>query len=229
VTDLSASFSIERGLIKAPEVTGHLMGGNFLLHLEADANPTPARTQIAMTLTGIQLAQIPHKSRPPPYEGSLLLKIHAHGSGDSLHAFAADADGSLGAQVLQATMRASLAELTGVDLRGLGLTLTGSRREVAVNCAAADFDIHSGVMESKRLFIDSEPVYIRGEGRVLLDSETVDLKLHGEPKRLRIMRIKAPVLVQGTLLQPKFSIDVADSGLRLVDRGTPQNADCAAL
>jgi hypothetical protein len=35
--------------------------------------------------------------------------------------------------------------------------------------------------------------------------------------------------VQGTLLQPKFSVDVADSGLRLVDRGTPHNADCAAL
>jgi hypothetical protein len=122
-----------------------------------------------------------------------------------------------------------LAELTGVDLRGLGLTLTGSSRDVAVHCAAADFEIHSGVMHSTRLFIDSEPVFISGEGRVLLDSEMVDLKLHGEPKRLRILRIKAPLSVQGTLLQPKFSVDVADSGLRLVDRGTPHNADCAAL
>jgi hypothetical protein len=37
------------------------------------------------------------------------------------------------------------------------------------------------------------------------------------------------VLVQGTLLQPKFSVGVAESGLRLVDRGTPYNADCATL
>ncbi len=29
VTELSAPFTIERGLIKAPEVTGHLMGGTF--------------------------------------------------------------------------------------------------------------------------------------------------------------------------------------------------------
>ena len=76
-------------------------------------------------------------------------------------------------------------------------------------------------MQATRIFIDSEPVFISGEGRMLLDSETVDLKLHGEPKRLRLMRIKAPVLVQGTLLQPKFSIGAADSGLRLVDCGTP--------
>jgi uncharacterized protein involved in outer membrane biogenesis len=229
VTELSAPFTIERGLIKAPEVTGHFMGGNFVLHLDADANRTPARTRIEMTLTGLQLAQMPHKAEPPPYEGPLLLQIHAQGGGDSLHALAADADGNLSARVLQGTMRASLAELTGVDLRGLGLTLTGSRRDVAVPCAAADFEIHSGVMHSTRLFIDSEPVFISGEGRVLLDSETVALKLHGEPKRLRILRLKAPVLVQGTLLQPKFSVGPADSGLRLVDRGTPHNADCAAL
>ena len=124
MTELSAPFTIEHGLIKAPEVTGHFMGGNFVLHLDADANQTPARTRIEMTLTGLQLAQMPHKAEPPPYEGSLLLQIHAQGRGDSLHALAADADGNLSARVLEGTMRASLAELTGVDLRGLGLALT---------------------------------------------------------------------------------------------------------
>jgi AsmA family protein len=228
VTELSAPFAIERGLIKAPEVTGTFMGGTFVLRLDSDANHSPARTRIEMTLTGLQLAQIPHKAQPP-YDGSLLLHLHARGDGDSLHGLAADADGDLSAQVLQGTMRASLAEMTGVDLRGLGLTLTGSSREVAINCAAAEFDIHSGVMSATRFFIDSEPVFISGEGRVLLDSEAVDLKLHGEPKRLRILRVKAPVLVQGTLLQPKFSVQMDDSPLRLVDRGTPHNADCAAL
>ena len=229
VSELSAPFTIERGLIKAPEVTGHFMGGNFVLHLDADANQTPTRTRIEMTLTGLQLAQMPHRVEPSPYEGSLLLQFHARGRGDSLHALAAGADGNLSAWVSQGTIRASLAELTGVDLRGLGLTLTGSSRDVALHCAAADFEIHSGVMQPTRFFIDTEPVFITGDGRVLLDPETLDLKLHGEPKRLRILRIKAPVLVQGTLLQPKFSVGVAESGLRLVDRGTPHNADCTAL
>jgi AsmA family protein len=229
VSELSAPFTIERGLIKAPQVTGHFMGGHFVLHLDADANQPPARTRIEMRLTDLQLAQIPHTAEPPPYEGSLLLQIHAQGRGDSLHALAAGADGNLSARVVQGTIRASLAELAGVDLRGLGLTLTGRTREVPVHCAAVDFEIHTGVMHATRFFIDSEPVFISGEGQVLLDPETLDLKLHGEPKGLRILRLKAPVLVQGTLLQPKLSVDVADSGLKLVDRGTPNDADCAAL
>jgi uncharacterized protein involved in outer membrane biogenesis len=228
-TELSAPFAIERGLIKAPEVTGHVLGGTFALHLDADANQTPARTRIEMTLKGLQLAQLPHKAEPPPYAGTLLLQLRAQGKGDSLHALAASANGNLSASVLLGTIHDSLAELTGVDLRGLGLTLARSSHEVAVPCAAADFDIHSGVMHSTRLFIDSEPVLINGEGRVLLDPETLDLKLRGQPKGLRILRIKAPVLVQGTLLQPKFSVGVSESKLQLVDPGKPQNADCAAL
>ena len=227
VSELSAPFTIERGLIEAPEVTGHFLGGNLVLHLDVDANQTPARTRIEITLTDLKLAQIPHKAEPPPYEGSLRLQIHAQGRGDSLHALAAGAEGNLTARVLQGTIRASLAELTGIDWRGLGLTLTRSSRESPVHCAAADFAIHTGVMQTTRFFIDSERVFIGGEGRVLLDPETLDLKLHGEPKGLRILRLKAPVLVQGTLLQPKFSVDMADSGLHLVDRGTRRDADCA--
>ena len=229
VSELSAPFTLDRGLLKAPEITGHFMGGNFVLHLDTDANQSPARTRIEMTLKDLQLVQVPHKTEPPPYEGSLLMQVHAQGRGDSLHALAAGADGNLSVRVLQGTMRASLAELAGVDLRGLGLTLGKSSREVSVPCAAADFEIQTGVMHPTRFFIDSDVVFISGEGRVLLDPETLDLTLHGEPKGVRILRLKAPLLVRGTLLQPKFSVDVADSKLRLVDRGTPRNNDCSSL
>jgi len=229
VSELSAPFTISGGLIQAPSVSGHLLGGNFVLHLAADANQSPALTRIEMTFRDLQLAQLPHKPGLPPYEGSLLLKIRAQGRGDSLHGLAAGAEGTLDARVFQGTIRASLAELVGVDLRGLGLTLTRSHREVPVRCAVADFEIHAGVMHPTRFFVDSEPVFITGDGRVLLDPEALDLKLHGEPKGLRLLRLKAPVLVQGTLLHPEFKVDSADSQLRLVDRGTPHEADCAGL
>src|SRR5579862_8720111 len=93
VTDLSAPFKIERGLVKAPQITGHFMGGNLVVHLDTDANQSPAHTRVEMTLKGMQLEQMPHKAEPPPYEGSLLLQIQAQGRGDSLHALASGADG----------------------------------------------------------------------------------------------------------------------------------------
>ena len=101
-------------------------GSEFRLEtLNADTNETPARARIELRLKGLQLAQIPHKSDGPPYEGSLDLQVHALGRGDSLHAVAASADGTLRARVSEGTIRSSLAELTGVDLRGLGLCSDG--------------------------------------------------------------------------------------------------------
>jgi hypothetical protein len=224
VSTLSAPFTIERGLVKAPAVTGHFMGGDFLMHLDVDANQRPAHSRIEATGTNLSLAQVPHEAGPPPYDGSLDLQVQAEGRGDSLHALAADLDGTLRARVVEGTVRASLAELTGVDFRGLSLTLAHNQSAEPVQCAAADFDAHDGIMQVRRLFIDSQKVFITGEGRVLLGPETLDLKLRGEPKGLRILRFKAPLLVQGTLLQPKFRVDTADSRLRLVDRGTPRDA-----
>ena len=229
VADLSAPFTLERGRISAPKVTGRFLGGTVALQVDADANQTPASTRLEMTLEDVQLAQLPHRSEPPPYGGTLNLEIRVQGRGDSLHALAAGAEGSMRLRVPQGTLRASLAELIGVDLRGLGLTLSGSRRETPVRCAAADFDIRGGVMQAGRLFIDSEAVYISGAGRVRLDSEMLDLELHGEPKGLRLLRLRAPVLVQGSLLEPRFTVSLPDSSLRVIDRGTPRDADCAVL
>ena len=229
VNDLAAPFTIVGGLVEAPEVSGHFLDGNFVLHLDSDANQTPALSRIAMTFTDLQLAQLPHQPGPPPYEGSLLLKIRAQGRGDSLHALASGAEGALSARVIQGTIRDYLAELIGVDLRGLGLTLTGSHREVPVRCAVADFEIHAGVMHPTHLFVDSQPVFISGDGRILLDAEALDLKLRGEPKGLRLLRLKAPILVQGTLLHPEFRVDSADSQFRLFDPGISHDADCAVL
>jgi AsmA family protein len=227
VADVSAPFTIQHGRIKASPVTGNFMGGRIVLRLDADANQRPASARVEMTFNDLDLAKMPSKSEPPPYDGFLRVQIHAEGRGDSLHALAADANGTLSAQVARGAMRASLAELTGVDLRGLGLVMTGSHREVPVPCAAADFEIHTGVMDVVRFSIDSEIVAISGQGRVLLDPETLDLKLHGEPKGLHLMRLKAPVLVQGTMLQPKFSIDTTEARLQLVDLGARRSAACA--
>ena len=57
-------------LVKAPAVTSHLLRGDLVIQLEADANQMLARDLIDMTLMKLKLAQMPYKSEPSPYEGS---------------------------------------------------------------------------------------------------------------------------------------------------------------
>jgi hypothetical protein len=74
------------------------------------------------------------------------------------------------------------------------------------------------------------------------------LSLRGQPKKVRILRLRTPILVRGTLLQPKIGVDpakvAAQTGgavalatlltpvaavLAFVDGGLAKDANCAAL
>jgi uncharacterized protein involved in outer membrane biogenesis len=170
------------------------------------------------------------------------------GHGRSLHELAASANGTVTAVLPHGVMRASLAELAGIDLRGLGLLLTRNREETAVRCGVASFQAQDGTLSVQSLVLDTDPVLITGSGTIHLDTESLDLALHGRPKRPRLLRLRAPVLVRGTLKHPSIGIEartsVAQAGaavalgvlltplaavLAFVDPGLAKDADCAAL
>jgi hypothetical protein len=118
--------------------------------------------------------------------------------------------------------------LAGVDLRGVGLALTRSMRATAVRCAQAAFDAHDGTLTAHSIFIDTEPVVIRGGGVINLDTESLDITLRGEPKDVRLLRLDAPLLVRGSLTRPTVAIQTHDAAVRLIDPGRGKDVDCAS-
>jgi AsmA family protein len=121
-----------------------------------------------------------------------------------------------------------LAELSGMDLRGLGLTLAKSQQDTEVRCGAANFEAHDGTLSTDDLLIETDQVRITGEGTAQLDTEALHLALRGHPKETRFLRVKAPVLIGGTLLHPHFGLEQPKS-LQLIDRGSTIVVDCQSL
>ena len=163
-----------------------------------------------------------------PLQGPLRAHLVVTGRGSSFHQLAASASGTLTAVLPHGAIRESLAEMTGIDLRGLGLLLTESMQESNIRCGVAAFEAHEGILSAQRFILDTDPVLILGEGQIHLDSEALDLSFRGEPKRLRLFRLRSPVLLRGTLSHP--AIDVGSRRvLQVIDPGHAENADCAAL
>ena len=146
-----------------------------------------------------------------------------------MHEIAAGATGTIVASLPSGMVRDSLAELTGIDLRGLGLLLTKNKREVPVRCGIASFQALDGTLTAKSLVLDTEAVLIAGEGMVKLDTENLDLILRGYPKNMRILQLRAPIVIRGTLKAPTVGIEAHDSKLVLVDPGKAKDADCESL
>jgi uncharacterized protein involved in outer membrane biogenesis len=228
--NVAAKLTIDHGILVVAPLAGDVLQGKFTARARIDATTDDPSTDLEMTIKDLQLGQLLGKgAAPPPMEGALQIRVRAQGRGTSLHQIAASGDGTLTAVLPTGTLRASLAELTGFDLRGVGLTLARSTRETAVHCAVASFRLHAGGMTAQSLVVDTDPVLITGDGAIHLDTEALDLTLRGQPKGVRILRLRSPLLVRGTLSHPSFGLQARGSELKFVDPGLAKGADCAGL
>jgi uncharacterized protein involved in outer membrane biogenesis len=181
-------------------------------------------------VSNAQLGLLPYEHPDaPPLEGLLRARVAVTGHGRSIHQVAATANGKVTAIIPRGSIRASLAELTGINLRGLRLFLSKNPQEARIRCGVGRFQAHDGNLTANTLIIDTEAMFIEGQGSIQLDSESLDLEIQGQPKGLRFLELHTPVLVRGTLAKPSFDIQPRHSVLKLIDRGVAKDADCGGL
>ncbi|MDP9082823.1 MAG: AsmA family protein [Pseudomonadota bacterium] len=246
---VAARITIEHGVLAVAPLSAQLLGGQLSGHVRVDASTDTPTVDLDLGIGDAQLAQLEHKgAAKPAIEGLLRARMTVTGRGLSIHEVGASANGIITAVIPRGTMRASLAELAGIDLRGLSLLLAKKTQETAIRCGVASFQARDGVLSAQSLVLDTEPVLITGEGTIHLDSEALDLALTGHPKSLRLARLRSPLLVRGTLMRPVIGVQARNSIgqtaeavalgvlltplaaiLAFVDPGLAKDADCASL
>lgn len=146
-------------------------------------------------------------------------------------------------------MRAAFAELLGVNASaGLLKLLSGDQSVSTIRCAVADFDVRGGKAQARTFVIDTDVVLAQGKGSIDLGAETLNLRIEGESKKPRLLRLWAPITVSGPLTAPRIGVDAGDvvsqgglAGLlgtlvapvtalfAFVDPGLAKDADCGRL
>jgi AsmA family protein len=241
---------IDDGVLALDPLELQMPEGRVRGTVRIDARGTTPDTQMDLRVSDIQLAQFKGKGAAavPPVSGDVEARIVAHGRGDSVHDFAAGADGKVTFVLPHGEMSAALAELTGIDLvNGIGLLLRKDKRS-EIRCGVAQFAVDEGTMRAQTLLIDTKDLLITGNGDIRLGPEELDLSIKGDPKKPRVGRLKAPVKVTGHLLKPKVGIDTGRTlkqgaiataigalvapvaaVIAFVDPGLAKDANCAAL
>jgi AsmA family protein len=215
-----------------------------------DVHGDVSTEQLDVRLTDVQLAQFHTKgTTKPPFEGTLVGRLRANGTGDSMHAFASTADGTLSIVVPHGEIEQAFAEFAGIDAaRGLGLMLKKNQQQTDLRCGIADFDADHGIAKVKQVVFDTQVVLITGNGDINLQNERLDLQLTGQPKKFRIGVLRTPIEIRGTLLHPAVGVKgskLAAQGAAavvlgvvgtplaaiaaFVEPGLNRSADCQAL
>ena len=227
---LEMTIANDHGELSITPLSAQVMGGRLNGEIKIDTRKEIPAVRLEVRIADLQLGQYARaKAGPPAIEGPMELRMNLSGQGKSMHDVAAHVDGTVAARLPSGMVRDSLAELTGVDLRGFGLLLTKNKKEVPVRCGVANFQAHDGTLSAKNLVLDTAPVLIVGEGLIHLETETLDLILRGYPKNVRFLQLRSPIVIRGTIKAPSIAIQAHDSKLVLVDPGKAKDADCGTL
>jgi len=227
---VTAKVSVDHGALGITLASPQVLQGKLNAQLNIDARNDMPTVQLDLGVSELQVGQYARTAgAAAALEGPLDLQVALTGRGKSLHQVAASANGTIAATLSHGSVRDSLAELTGIDLRGLGLLAAKNKKLVDIRCGVASFEAHDGTLTAKNMLLDTEPVLIMGEGLVHLDSEALDLVLHGRPKSMRLFQLRSPILIRGTLAHPSIGIQSHNASLVIIDRGKARNADCDSL
>jgi hypothetical protein len=218
--------SIEAGTVPFTQVSLHLKLDDSVLTLEPlrfdmaqgriagnvhiDARSQPPKVRADFQAEDIQLAQFRGKgaNAAPPIDGLLDARAVIEGTGDSVHQVMSDASGTFSVIVPQGDVRSAFAELTGVDVaEGIGLLVKKPDDRAAIRCGVAQFGVESGTAHVQNIVFDTQNVLIKGGGQVYLGSEKLDMTIQGQPKKVRVVRVRAPVEIRGQLLKPSFKLE----------------------
>ena len=241
---------LKDGILKLDPVSFDFNRGSLNGTARINANRATPYTTADFRLRGYPLESIvPARNGAPTVTGAALGRAKLEGPGASVHDFAANSSGTISLVVPQGRIRAAFAELLGINVTaGLGKLLSGDTGTSEIRCAVADFTVRRGLATARTFVIDTTPVLAKGSGTINLGAETMNLRLDGETKQPRLIRLWSPITIVGPLTAPKVGIEGgAVAGqigigaalgalinplaalLPFVDPGLAKDANCGAL
>lgn len=246
--DLGAD--LKDGILRLDPVSFDFNRGSLNGTARINANRDVPYTSADFRLRGYPLESIiPARDGAPTVTGAALGRAKLEGPGASVHDFAASSNGTISLVVPQGRMRSAFAELLGINVTaGLGRLLSGDQGSSEIRCAVADFTVRRGIATARTFVIDTTPVLAKGTGTIDLGAETMNLRIDGETKQPRLIRLWSPITVVGPLTTPMVGIEGgAVAGqvgigaalgalinplvalLPFVDPGLAEDANCGAL
>jgi uncharacterized protein involved in outer membrane biogenesis len=238
------------GLLTIDPLNFDLTQGKLAGRVQIDARRDDPSTDVDLHIDNVNLDEFKSATmKEAPLGGVMLGHLEFKGVGSSVHKFAAASNGAMSVVIPQGNINEAIAELTGINvLQGLGLLITKEQKKTDIRCSILDFKDHDGTLNTTTVYVDTSNVLITGRGDINMRDEDIKLSLQGDPKHIRLIRLRSPIVVGGTLLHPTIGLNAgklaeqagiaaalgtlltpAAAALAFVDPGLAKNKDCSTV
>ncbi|MCY0388050.1 AsmA family protein [Robbsia sp. Bb-Pol-6] len=215
ITDLYTHVIMTDGVLKLVPLRFGVAGGNITSDINLDGSTTPLKAKMSLGARHVKLKQLFPTSKTMQ---QALGEINGEGAlsatGNSPAALAASSNGEIKLLVNQGAVSAFLMEAAGLNIANAVVEKLFGNRDVKINCAASDFVVTNGKLDSKVFIVDTDDAVINVDGSIDLKSETMDLGVHPHTKGFRVFSLRSPLYVKGTFKKPSIGVNPVPLALK---------------
>ena len=213
--DLSLRMDVVDGTVALRPLTfgvgrGRIVADVLLAPGEGDA----ARARAEVRFERLDVARLMQASGGYKGEGALSGTARVEGTGRSVADILGRGDGALALSMAGGDLSKLLVDLAGLRLGSALLSSLDRDPRARVECFVADLALRRGVLSTRALLLETDDALIEGEGAVDLGRERVEVRLRTESKRMTVGVLPAPLLISGTLKDPRAAPDPAAPAAR---------------
>jgi uncharacterized protein involved in outer membrane biogenesis len=201
-TDLYTHLVLNDGQLSLEPLRFGVAGGRLDAQIRLNGHTHPLEGQAKLTARGFKLKQLFPGFEPMKTSfGELNGDADISGRGNSVAALLGTSNGSLKMLINDGAISRELMELAGLNVGNYVVGKIFGDKEVKINCAAADFDIKTGLI-----------IYI--DGTANMATEQLDLTVTPESKGWRLISLRSPLYVRGTFGKPAAGVKAVPLMLR---------------
>ena len=215
VNDVSAHLMMKNGLLTLNPLKFGVAGGTLSGNIALDGKRDPMHGKFSLSARGLRLKQMFPTFEPMKASfGQINGDADLSATGNAPAELAASMNGEIKMLLTDGAISGALMEQAGLNVGNIVLAKLFGDQIVKINCAAADFSVKKGVLDSRVLALDTTDALINVNGTVNLGDERMDLHVYPHTKGFRIFSLRSPLYVKGTFKQPQVGVEIGPLATR---------------
>ncbi|MDN7865829.1 AsmA family protein [Burkholderia multivorans] len=215
ITDLYTHIVMTDGVLSLQPLKFGVAGGSIASDLHLDGRERPLKARATTRVRGLKLKQLlPTVKTMQSALGEVNGDAQLSATGNTPAALAASSNGEVKLLVTDGTLSRLLMEAAGLNVANVVYEKMYGNRNVHINCAAADFVVTDGVLDSHAFALDTDDAVINIDGKVDMKNETMNLGIHPHTKGFRIFSLRSPLYVKGTFKNPHVGVNATALAVR---------------
>lgn len=207
IDTLSTHVVMDNAVLHLDPLSFDLAGGKVNGKLSVDGSKSPMQGTIKLGARHLKLKQLfptfePMRTSFGEINGDAVLNA----SGNSVSTLMGSSTGEVKLLMNDGAISKTLLETAGLNVGNIIIGKLFGDKTVKINCAASDLTATHGLYSTRLFVFDTEDAVIDISGTLNFANEQLNLDVRPHSKGLRILSLRSPLYVKGTLKNPDVGV-----------------------